>query len=317
MTIFTYRVVNAFVNNDTKNEELKGNPAAVIVLASDESGSISKEEKQTVARKLGLSETAFVREDVKKGGGRKYFNIEWFSPTCQVGLCGHASLASAACLFRDVLAANGEKQSSEPIIFVYDDGKSELVLERCEITGAITMSFPASPPVPVADEEALRRIELVREAFGDSREALAASPVYENSIGDTFVYMEETSVPSVDEIYFDCKKKVDYEKLGKVGGRGVVITALSNPEKKELIDCDFVSRFFGPNIGIAEDPVTGSAHCGLAPFFRNILPSSMDGKFLRGYQKSARGGLVLCRIVADKVELRGFCSFDKIDTIEI
>ena len=60
MTIFTYRVVNAFVNNDTKNEELKGNPAAVIVLASDESGSISKEEKQTVARKLGLSETAFV-----------------------------------------------------------------------------------------------------------------------------------------------------------------------------------------------------------------------------------------------------------------
>jgi len=75
MTTFTYRVVNAFVNNDTKNEELKGNPAAVIVLASDESGSISKEEKQTVARKLGLSETAFVREDVNKGGGRKYFNI--------------------------------------------------------------------------------------------------------------------------------------------------------------------------------------------------------------------------------------------------
>ena len=58
-----------------------------------------------MARKLGLSETAFVREDVNKGGGRKYFNIEWFSPTCQVGLCGHASLASAACLFRDVLAA--------------------------------------------------------------------------------------------------------------------------------------------------------------------------------------------------------------------
>ena len=192
-----------------------------------------------------------------------------------------------------------------------------MCIRDSEITGAITMSFPASPPVPVADEEASRRIELVREAFGDSREALAASPVYENSIGDTFIYMEETSVPSVDEIYFDCKKKVDYEKLGKVGGRGVVITALSNSEKKELTDCDFVSRFFGPNIGIAEDPVTGSAHCGLAPFFRNILPSSMDGKFLRGYQKSARGGLVLCRIVADKVELRGFCAFDKIDTIEI
>ena len=78
------------------------------------------------------------------------------------------------------------------------------------------MSLPASPPVPVADEEASRRIELVREAFGDSREALAASPVYENSIGDTFIYMEETSVPSVDEIYFDCKKKVDYEKLEKL-----------------------------------------------------------------------------------------------------
>ena len=90
MTIFTYRVVNAFVNNDTKNEELKGNPAAVIVLASDESGSISKEEKQTVARKLGLSETAFVRDDVHTGGGRKYVNIEWCSPTCEVGVCGHA-----------------------------------------------------------------------------------------------------------------------------------------------------------------------------------------------------------------------------------
>lgn len=99
----------------------------------------------------------------------------------------------------------------------------------------------------------------------------------------------------------------------------MVVTALSIPEKKETVQCDFKSRFFGPNIGIDEDPVTGSAHCGLAPFYSSKLSSSFSGggKFLRGYQKSSRGGLVLCRAVGDRVELRGFCAFDNMDTVEI
>ena len=326
MKTFTYRVVNAFVNNDNSSnntpsneEKMKGNPAAVIVLSSAESENTSREEKQAIARKLGLSETAFVWEVVTRTEkSRKYFNIQWFSPTCEVGLCGHASLASAACVFNDISADSGGRESSGvEIVFVYDSGKGELVLERCEESGAITMSFPASPPVLIAEEEASRRMELVREAFGDKNKTIEALPVYENSIGDTFIYLDESSVPSMDEIYFDSNRKVDYEKLKEVGGRGVIVTALSNNER---VDCDFVSRFFGPNIGIDEDPVTGSAHCGLAPFYSSekiIPPSATDEKFLRGYQKSTRGGLVLCRTIKDRVELRGFCNFDKTDAIEI
>lgn len=322
MKTFTYRVVNAFVNNDnsaSNEEKMKGNPAAVIVLSSAESESTSREEKQAIARKLGVSETAFVWEVVTRTEkSRKYFNIQWFSPACEVGLCGHASLASAACVFNDLSSDSGGRESSGlEIVFVYDSGKGELVLERCEESGAITMSFPASPPALIAEEEASRRTELVREAFGDKNKTIEALPVYENSIGDTFIYLDESSVPSMDEIYFDSNRKVDYEKLKEVGGRGVVVTALSNNER---VNCDFVSRFFGPNIGIDEDPVTGSAHCGLAPFYsseKNIPPSAADEKFLRGYQKSARGGLVLCRTIKDRVELRGFCNFDKTDAIEI
>ena len=337
MNKFTYRVVNAFVNNNNNNNnnnkeeeeeeeeeghtqiQLLGNPAAVIVLdaeKSNESESTSKAEKQMIARKLGFSETAFIWEDLnRQQQGSKCFHIEWFSPTNEIGLCGHATLASAACIFNDIYCSS----ESEPIVFIYEEGRNELRLERCDATGAITMSFPASPLVSVDAKEASRRFGLVREAFGDSCTSESSFPVYENSIGDTFIYITETLVSSVDEIYFDSKKKVDYEKLKKVGGRGVVVTALSIPEKKETVQCDFKSRFFGPNIGIDEDPVTGSAHCGLAPFYSSKLSSSFSGggKFLRGYQKSSRGGLVLCRAVGDRVELRGFCAFDNTDTVEI
>ena len=118
MKKFTYRVVNAFVNNNNNNKEkeeeeeghtqiqLLGNPAAVIVLdaeKSNESESTSKEEKQMIARKLGFSETAFIWEDLnRQQQGSKCFHIEWFSPTNEIGLCGHATLASAACKYLQV-----------------------------------------------------------------------------------------------------------------------------------------------------------------------------------------------------------------------
>ena len=96
-------------------------------------------------------------------------------------------------------------------MFIYEEGRNELRLERCDATGAITMSFPASPLVSVDAKEALRRFGLVREAFGDSCTSESSFPVYENSIGDTFIYITETLVSSGQEIYFDSRRKIDYE----------------------------------------------------------------------------------------------------------
>lgn len=234
-----------------------GNPAAVCVLkeARDEGW------MRDVAREMNLSETAFLvpREDG--------FNLRWFTPSVEIDLCGHATLASAHVLWEDGHLPEGRQARFHT--------RSGLLL--ADRAGAwIQLDFPAT-------------LERSDEGPPGLAAALGAEPVYVGR--NKFDYLVE--LPSDA-----CVRglKPDFTALGRLGVRGVIVTARS-----ETPEYDFVSRFFAPGSGIDEDPVTGSAHCCLGPFWAARLGKR---EFL-AYQASARGGQVRVRLEGDRVLLGG------------
>jgi PhzF family phenazine biosynthesis protein len=234
-----------------------GNPAAVCLL----SGPADPGWMQNVAREMNLSETAFLHPDGKAYG------LRWFTPTVEVDLCGHATLASA-----HVLWETGRVPGDTPIEFLTRSG-----VLSAERRGAwIELDFPATQVEPTAPPP-------------DLLAALAVSARY---VGrnrfDYLVEVEtETAVRGVTP---------DFARLAALPVRGVIVTGPSSQPQ-----WDFVSRFFAPGSGIAEDPVTGSAHCALGPFWMDRLGK----RELVGYQASARGGVVRVRIVGDRARLGG------------
>lgn len=234
-----------------------GNPAAVCVL----DGTPRTEEwMQNLAFELGYSETAFVlREDSGYG-------LRWFTPSTEVALCGHATLASA-----HVLWSLGRAQG--PIAFSTKSGV--LTCERD--ARVISIDLPRSelndepPPVGLLAALGVRPITLKRT----SQDALIAELESEDAVA--------TVAP-------------DLAALASVKARGVAVTARSkNPE------FDFVSRYFAPAVGVPEDPVTGSAHCALGPFWA----ARLDKPKLRARQLSKRGGVLEVSLVGDRVRLAG------------
>jgi predicted PhzF superfamily epimerase YddE/YHI9 len=227
-----------------------GNPAAVCLLEEDAPASW----RQSVARELGFSETAFLRPL-----GPDAIEIRWFTPALEVDLCGHATLASAHFLREEGLAPAGR-----PIRF---QSKSGPLFARGS-SGRIELDFPEEPAVEAAPPEGLLAALGVEAGwFGRNRLdylALAGS---------------EADVRGL---------RPDFARLSAAcaGGRGVIVTARSEDSR-----FDFVSRFFAPSAGIDEDPVTGSAHCCLGPFWAARLGKSD----LRGFQASSRGGAVSVR----------------------
>lgn len=194
------------------------------------------------------------------------FHLRWFTPVAEVDLCGHATLATAHVLFEEL----GYK--GQAIEFMTRSGR--LVVERRD--GMLVMDFPAQPPVPCAAPAALL-------------EGLGASPVEVLAADDYVVVFEDEAIVRT--------LAPDMAKLSTLALRGVCITAPAAPGS----EIDFVSRFFAPRYGIPEDPVTGSAHCELAPYWAGRL-----GKLrLAAYQASARGGDVLCEVRGDRVILAG------------
>jgi len=191
--------------------------------------------------------------------------LRWFTPAVEVDLCGHATLASAA-----VLAYVGR---SGPFRFATRSG----VLTAQAADGGFALDFPAKPVATRAVPAGLA-------------EALRVEPIAVHGNGmDLLVEVEdETAVHDLDP---------DIAALGKVECRGVIVTAAGSAGG----DCDFVSRFFAPRVGVDEDPVTGSAHCALAPFW-----SARFGRdSLTGRQLSPRGGRVRVRVAGERVELIG------------
>lgn len=214
-----------------------------------------------IAMEMNLSETAFLHPE---GDG---YHLRWFTPAVEVALCGHATLASAHVLWETgALAADAEARF---------DTLSGLL--TCRRDGDwIWMDFPAKP------EEAAEAPEGLAQALG-------AEPVYVGrSQFDVLVEVasEEVVVGLTPDI----------TALAKVKARGVIVTARASRE-----GADFVSRFFAPRAGVNEDPVTGSAHCVLAPYWAAKLGRTE----LTGYQASRRGGHVRVRAAGDRVHLGG------------
>jgi len=235
----------------------EGNPAAVCLLPEARDPAWM----QLVAREMNLSETAFLwpQEDG--------FELRWFTPSVEVDLCGHATLASA-----HVLWEGGILDSEAAARF---HTRSGLLTARRE-RELIWLDFPALAEGPVKAPEGLER-------------ALGAPARYVGR--NAFDYVVEVASEETVRLL-----SPDARALAGLGGRGVIVTSRAQSE-----GYDFVSRFFAPASGIDEDPVTGSAHCCLGPFWAARLGKSD----LIGYQASARGGVVRVRCRGDRVGLGG------------
>lgn len=214
-----------------------------------------------VAREMNLSETAFL---VPRDGG---YNLRWFTPAVEVDLCGHGTLASAHVLYEDGhLPADAEARFHT---------RSGLLLAR-RSGEWIEMDFPAKPEETAAAPSGLAP-------------ALGVQPVYVGR--NQFDYLVEAdSAAAVRAI------QPDHSRLRILPVRGIIVTARSDTP-----EFDFVSRFFAPGSGVDEDPVTGSAHCCLAPYWSARLGKTE----MVGYQASPRGGVVRVRCCGQRVHLAG------------
>jgi PhzF family phenazine biosynthesis protein len=239
------------------SEPFAGNPAAVCVLPA------ARDDwwMQRVAREMNLAETAFLSPATDG------FDLRWFTPSVEVDLCGHATLASAHALWEA-----GRVAPAEMLRFQTRSG----LLTAVRRDDWIELDFPVTPEVPA-------------QTPPDLVEGLGVSPLY---VGRSrFDYLVE--LDGADAVL---GTKPDFARLRAIPARGIIVTSRSNTS-----DCDFVSRFFAPASGIDEDPVTGSAHCCLAQFWSRRL--NKDRFIAR--QLSARGGILKVRLDGERVRLSG------------
>jgi PhzF family phenazine biosynthesis protein len=234
-----------------------GNPAAVCVLPAPREESWMR----NVAREMNLSETAFL---VKQADG---FGLRWFTPTIEIKLCGHATLASAHVLWEE-----GFLKPAEQARFHTLSG----VLTADRHGDWIELDFPAV-------------VEQPAEAPPGLAAALGAKLIYVGK--NKFDYLAE--VATEEEVR---GLAPNHSALRELGARGIMVTA-----RATKAGFDFVSRFFAPGSGVDEDPVTGSAHCCLGPYWARKLGKS---DFV-AFQASPRGGVVRVRVAGDRVKLGG------------
>jgi PhzF family phenazine biosynthesis protein len=235
----------------------EGNPAAICILNETRPAAWM----QSVAAEMNLAETAFVRRLDSD------YELRWFTPTIEVDLCGHATLASAHVLWREGLAGNDES-----VRFQTKSG----ALTCSRAGGIIEMDFPA---IPIAEQQ----------APDDLIDTLGVRPTYTGASKFYLLLVESEAIVRAVQPNFDALRRV-------ADTRGVIITSPSTDPR-----FDFVSRFFAPGAGINEDPVTGSAHCCLAPFWSKRLGKTA----MTGFQASRRGGIVHARLAGDRVVLGG------------
>jgi PhzF family phenazine biosynthesis protein len=240
-----------------------GNPAAVFLLDAP----ADAKWMQLVAREMNLAETAFLHrlEDSPAD-----FALRWFTPAVEVDLCGHATIASSHWLWE-----SGAVVARTPLRF---HTRSGMLGARPRSDGWIELDFPATTPQPTTDID-----------LGQLSHALGARPVHVlRSRFDAFVELESAAMLRA--------LNPDITKLKQVNARGVIVTA-----RGDAAPYDFISRFFAPQSGIDEDPVTGSAHCALGPYWSKKLGKSD----LLAYQASVRGGVVRVGVSGERVILGG------------
>jgi len=233
-----------------------GNPAAVVPLDTW----LPDETMLAIAAENNLSETAFF---VKDGDG---YHIRWFTPTIEVNLCGHATLASAHVIFNEL-------QLEDALIRFHSDRSGKLPVQRRE--DSIVLDFPAYAITEIEPSNALAK------ALGKEPQKVW------NAINNGVMagFETEHDVRGLEP---------DFQALAKLGYERVYVTAPGET-------CDFASRMFAPKIGIAEDPVTGAMHCTLAPYWAKEL--GKNELFAR--QLSKRGGELFCELAGDRVKIGG------------
>jgi PhzF family phenazine biosynthesis protein len=217
---------------------------------------------QQVAQEMNLSETAFLLW--KRDG----FSLRWFTPSgVEIALCGHATLASAHVLWENDYLGPDEQARFHTLSGLLTADRSDNWIE---------MDFPAKGPTPVSAPEGL--LESL---------AISAITISRNEYDYLIEVDSEETVRNITP---------NFAALANIEMRGVIVTSRATSAK-----CDFVSRFFAPRVGINEDPVTGSAHCCLAPYWQQKLGKDE----MVGYQASARGGVVRVRALGERVMLGG------------
>lgn len=239
------------------DKPFSGNPATVCILEKE----AESEWMEKVASEMNLPETAFLHVE-----GDRY-NLRWFTPSTEVDLCGHATLASAHILWEEgFLGPNKDARFKTKSGILGASKKGEI----------IELDFPSDPerkvPIP-----------------GGLLESLGVTPSYVGK--NRFDYLVR-----VDDEAIIRNLEPDLDLLKNIPARGIIVTSIC-----ERPEYDFISRFFAPASGINEDPVTGSAHCCLGPFWGKILGKSR----LIGLQASQRGGTVKVTLKGDRVILGG------------
>jgi PhzF family phenazine biosynthesis protein len=245
-----------------------GNPAA-ICLCEDW---LTEEQMQHIAAENNLAETAFL-----VGNGNEY-QIRWFTPTVEVDLCGHATLASAHILFQFY----GPRDKT-----IRFHSKSGILAVNKEADGRLTLDFPVSIPQPVGHAP-----KGLFEGLGTS-----PLPLFRTAFDFMVVLPSQQLLLGLQP---------DFKVISQVEARGIICTAPGD-------SVDFVSRCFFPQSGIDEDPVTGSAHTSLTPYWAGILHKNT----LRAIQLSKRRGHLECRLEGDRVLISGFAVTYLQGTIDI
>jgi predicted PhzF superfamily epimerase YddE/YHI9 len=241
------------------NQRFRGNPAAVMVLPDFVDDAVM----QAISAENNLAETAFlvVRSE--------QYHLRWFTPTMEVPLCGHATLATAAVVMERL------KPDLDEVVFHTASG----ALPVARAGDGYVMDFPSRPSVRVPVPPGLT-------------EALGAAPqeVFNNDFNYLAVLDDPRKVRDLTP---------NLAAIAALGRPGVIVTAPGDN------GYDFVSRYFAPAKGIPEDPVTGGAHCMLVPYWAARLNKTS----FHAYQASPRGGEIDCRLLGDRVSLRGQCVF--------
>lgn len=234
-----------------------GNPAAVVPLEKW----MSVEFLQKIGNENNLAETAFI---VPKG---KNYEIRWFTPTTEVDLCGHATLAAAYVVFNII------EPGLKKVVF-HSLKSGDLTVTK--VDDLIELDFPTDSIKP---EENMVTVDLL---LGIGKQPLL---VFKGKTDYLLVFEKQSDIESL---------KPDFNRLERVWGRGVIVTAPGD-------EVDFVSRFFAPQSGINEDPVTGSAHTTLIPYWYGHTGKT----HFTAKQLSPRGGILTCEYLGDRVRIAG------------
>lgn len=265
------------------NKPFRGNPAAVCILEAER----SEAWMQAVALEMNLAETAFLvpMRDTSDGELQQAahepsadYGLRWFTPLVEVDLCGHATLASAHALWEE-----GHAPVNAMLRFHTRSGVLTATRRNTGEEAIIELDFPAEPALPVPAPAVLM-------------EALKVVPVWtgQNRMDILVEVSNETELRALSP---------DMGLLRQIPCRGIIVTAHADSSNDNMATSgyDFISRFFAPAVGVDEDPVTGSAHCCLGPYWA----SRLNKNSLVGYQASRRSGVVRVSVEGERVKLGG------------